>query len=119
MNNKAPDFLKALDIWVIIKSHIAIDEDYAIQEATLQLEFGDKDSYVDVKYYDLSETIEAFEPNEEPGSTRIRLSPLDVDKMYRNIEDVVRLPQNVMSLRVHLDHAHVALFEIKMLPEFR
>lgn len=117
---KVKEFAKALDIWSIIKKYINFDEELAIAESWLHLEYTREgvSSYVEVSYYKW-ETIPLSIIEEEPVVIRFSLSQDETEKMYRELSDLVELPEAMISLHAHLREDNVVQFEFLMVPLLR
>lgn len=114
------EYAKALDIWGIIKKYINFDEELAVAESWLHLEYTQEgvSSYVEVSYYKW-ETIPLSIVEEEPSTIRFSLTQDDTEKMYRELSDLVELPDAMISLHAHLREDNVVQFEFLMVPLLR
>jgi hypothetical protein len=117
MSKTASNAMTGLDIWGIVKNHISFDsESHAVEECTLHLDMTGAESYVEVHYYDLDKMPNVFQLNEEVIRHKFTLDIDATNNMYRDISQVVNIPQGVVSLHTHLHHHRMVYFDVKMVP---
>lgn len=114
-----PELAKPLDILEIIQKHTSINNDWAVEEATLQLDITGE-SFIEVYYYDVSNVYSVQESfDEQPIFKRVNLTIEEVNNMSRDIIEAVDLPISTKSLRTVLREGYAVEFELTYYPRLK
>lgn len=108
---KEYELVRSLDILEIIQKYVDINPDWSVDKCELQLNISkDTETFVDVHYYDLSKPITSINVSEEATVKRFKPSVESVDKMYREIHQLVELPKGVVGLHTVLEEAYEPVY---------